>query len=468
MKPARASVALLVLLAVACDGPAAPDAGPPDAGGPDAAPPGYDGGVVVRIPEAEAEANRTACTYGRGDFAHRTIGEEYPIGDEIPIERFIILMQENRSFDHYFGTMPGVEGFPAGYSNPDATGTAIEPYHTDEFCIRDVAHSWNASHRQYNGGANDGFVVTNEPSGHRGVGYLDGTDLPFYWDLAQTFAFSDHHHCSVLGPTFVNRLYFLGGSSVGRTTNGAIDIDRVVDEYNIFMQLDRAGIEWRVYYQSVPASWGFYPGYALHPWRRDRSRPIEEFWDDLAAGDLPPVIYIDPGFELENRIVATDEHPPANPQYGQAWVRDVVQAVMQSPVWTETAIVITYDEHGGFFDHVPPPDACAPGDHPPDSPGDYADDAFTRLGFRVPLFVVSPWSRAGYVSDRVTDLTSVLRLVQTRFDLPALTGRDANAWPLLDMFDFDAPPFMTPPTLVAAPIDPVHVMACEDAFPTGG
>ena len=466
------TLALLVACS-GCDPETGTDGGPPPGvdAGPPPPPPGYDAGPVTRVPESEASAGRTSCRFGRGAYAWETVGEEYPVGDDIPIERFIMMMMENRSFDHYFGTMPGVDGIPMGASNPDASGAPVETFHTTDFCIHDVAHGWNASHRQYNDGANDGFVTTNDPMGGRALGYFDGTDLPFYWDLAQTFAFSDHHFCSVLGPTFVNRLYFMGGSSVGRIDNGPADTARAPTdsgEYNIFMQLDRAGVEWRYYYETVPAIWGTYPMYGLHPRRRDKARPMAEFWDDLAAGNLPPVVYIDPGFEIMNRIESTDEHPPANPQQGQAWVRSVVTAVMDSPVWQETAVIVTYDEHGGFYDHVPPPEACAPGDYPPDLEGGSIDAGFDRLGFRVPLYVVSPWSRAGYVSDQVTDLTSVLRLVQARFGLPALTARDANAWPMLDMFDFDAPPFMVPPTLAEAPLEMRGLTQCVMAFPDGG
>ncbi len=477
MRPVPERLRILpVLLLVACGespvtdaGSPAPDAGPPPAPRDAGPPPGYDAGPITRIPEAEAAANRAACAYGPGAFPAETIGAEHPIGDEIPIQRFILLMQENRSFDHYFGTMPGVDGIPADASNPNAAGEPVAPFHTTDYCIEDVSHSWRNSHRQFNGGAMDGFVTTNDPMGERAMGYLDGSDLPFYWDLAQTFAFSDHHHCSVLGPTLVNRLFYLGGSSVGRTTNGAIDDSRVSGEYNVFMQLDRVGVEWRVYYESVPVIWGTYPGYGLHPRRRDRARPIAELWDDLASGSLPPVVFVDPRFEaVGDRTMASDEHPPANPQFGQAWVRRLVTAVMDSPVWRETAIIYTYDEHGGFYDHVPPPEACSPGDHPPDDAGDFADDEFERYGFRVPLTVISPWSRPGYVSDRVTDLTSVLRLVQARFGLPAITGRDANAWPLLDMFDFESPAFMDPPTLADAPIDEAAQMRCSEAFSDSG
>ena len=471
----RRTIGALALAAglAACGGdPEGTDAGPPpppppsDAGGP----PGYDGGDVTRVPEAEAEAMRESCAFERGAFPWQTIGEEFPIGDELPFDHLFLLMQENRSFDHYFGTMPGVDGIPVDAQNPDADGAPVTPFHTTDFCIRDVNHGWNGSHAQFADGANTGFVTTNDPLGARALGYLDRTDLPFYWDLAETFAFSDHHHCSVLGPTFVNRLYHLGASSVGRIDNGPADTDRfpAEGEPHVFAQLDRVGVEWRVYYEAVPVIWGLYPSYGLHPRRRDRARPIAELYDDLAAGDVPPVVFVDPGFEVMNRIESTDEHPPANPQHGQAWVRGVVTAVMGSPVWTSSVMVITYDEHGGFYDHVPPPDACPPGDYPPDTEGGDVDARFDRLGFRVPLWVVSPWSRPGYVSDRVTDLTSVTRLVQTRFGMPALSGRDANAWPMLDMFDFDDPAFMTPPTLAEAPIEDRGVTQCAAAFPDGG
>lgn len=471
MSLAQRVVLAAALVGLGCGEEAGTDAGPPriDAG-PPPPPPGYDGGTVTRIPESEAAAGRESCRFERGAFPWETIGEEHPIGDDLPFDHLILLMQENRSFDHYFGTMPGVDGIPPGATNPDAMGAPVEVAHTDEFCILDVSHGWNASHLQFAGGANSGFVTTNDPLGARSLGYFDGTDLPFYWDLAQTFAFSDHHHCSVLGPTLVNRLYHLGASSLGRISNGPADSDRfpAEGEAHIFAQLDRVGVEWRVYYETVPVIWGLYPGYGLHPIRRNRARPMEEIWDDLAAGDLPPVVFVDPGFEISNRIEATDEHPPANPQYGQAWVRRLVTAVMESPLWQTSAILITYDEHGGFYDHVPPPDACPPGDHPPDLGSGDIDARFDRLGFRVPLFVVSPWSRPGYVSDRVTDLTSITRLLQTRFMMPALTGRDANAWPMLDMFDFEDPPFMDPPALTEAPIEDRGVARCEATFPGGG
>ncbi|MGE0786851.1 MAG: phospholipase C [Sandaracinaceae bacterium] len=446
------------------DGPPPPtDAGAPDAGPP---PPGYDAGTGPRVPEAEASAGRASCAFARGAMPWETIGEEYPIGPDIPIDHIIVLTQENRSFDHYFGTMPGVEGIPADASNPDASGTPVAPFHTTEYCVEDVHHSWNASHTQYGNGANDGFIVSNDPNGERALGYLDGTDLPFYWDLAQTFAMSDHHHCSVLGPTWVNRFYLAAGTSFGYTSNGsAVTRDRLPAEGDalIYEQLDRAGVSWGIYAEQAPWTYVGAPYYALRGPNRAHVKNTEGLIEDLASGDVPSVVFVDPLWaDIGGSATAsTDEHPPANPQIGQAWVANIIRHIIDSPIWPRTAIILTYDEHGGFYDHVPPPEACPPGDFPSGQP----NGEFDRLGFRVPLIVVSPYSRPGYVSDRVTDLSSVPRLIQVRFLLPALTGRDANAWPFLDMFDFDDPALTTVPELDEAVVDEAHVAACEAAFP---
>ena len=182
---------------------------------------------------------------------------------------------------------------------------------------------------------------------------------------------------------------------------------------------------------------------------------------DLAAGDVVDVTYVEPAF-YDSGVVyeRNDEHPPTNPQKGQIWVAARIAEIMASDVWPRSAILFTYDEHGGFYDHVPPPQACKPDDIAPalrtgDEPGE-----FDRYGIRVPFVVVSPYARKGYVSHVVSDATSVLRFIETRFDLPALTRRDANASPLLDYFDFANPPFATPPKLRPARIDAKHFAEC--------
>lgn len=464
----------LVALAVGCDAdPTASDDGGLDAGAivrvdggpPDAFRNAYDVGAFTRIGETEAASGRASCAFGRGAMPWETIGEEYPVGDAIPIKHWFILMQENRSFDHYFGTMPGVDGLPeGGATNPGPDGETVSTFHQTAYCTSDTGHSWSSGHRQWNLGANDGFVVDNAPNGERALGYYDDTDLPYYWDLYRTFAMSDHHHSSALGPTWVNREYFLSATSFGLVQNDPVPADRLpTDDAIIFQQLERAGVTWRIYHAAVPFLWGPYPTWALSREVRAHQRDYDRFLDDLDAGDIADVTYIDPTWDFVGGVDATDEHPHANIQRGQAWVRSVLERIFASPVWQDSAVILTYDEWGGFYDHVAPPEACPPGDFPPDVTTE--GDAFTRYGFRVPLVVVSPWSRPGYVSDRVTDHASVVRLLQTRYLLPAMTGRDANAWPLLDLFDFSTPTFATPPELAEAPVDADREAACNAAFP---
>lgn len=433
---------------------------PVDAGPPDAFRREYDVGTYARIPEAEAEAGRASCAFSRGAFPWETIGQEHPIGGEIPIRHWFLLMQENRSFDHYFGTMPGVEGLPpGGATNPGAGGAPVSTFHQTDYCTEDTHHSWSAGHAQWNGGANDGFVTNNDPNGRRAMGWYDGSDLPFYWDLYSTFAMSDHHHCSLLGPTWVNREYFLSATSFGMTQNDPIPAERLpASDFIVFDQLERAGVSWRIYHDSLPFVYGPYGRWATSSATRGRIRDFGRFFDELAAGDVADVTYVDPTWDFSAGVDATDEHPHANVQMGQQWVREIVTRIMASPVWQDSAIILTYDEWGGFYDHVAPPEACPPGDFPPDAD---PTGEFDRLGFRVPLVVISPWSRPGYVSDRVTDLSSVVRLLQARYLLPAMSGRDANAWPLLDMFDFSTRAFETPPELAPAVVDEARMAACR-------
>lgn len=421
--------------------------------------------------EAVLAERREVCAFTRGAKVAETVGREYPVGDAIPIDHFFILMQENRSFDHYFGTMPGVDGNPPNAGNPDGSGGQVAPFHTTEYCGTDVEHSWDGSHEQWNGGANDGFVLTNQPNGARAMGYFDETDLPYYHALYRTFAMSQRHFCSMLGPTWVNRLYLTSGTSFGFVGNTTIP-NEIFDgyggtPYNVFQQLDAIGLEWRVYYSDLATPYGLYTEYAFENIDRDRFRTFDRLATDLAAGDVAALTLVEPSFRSSATQMQNDEHPPSNPQKGQRWVSQRIADIMASSVWPRSAIILTYDEHGGYYDHVPPPPACVPDDHPlvygDHSPVTNYD--VDRLGFRVPLAVISPFAKRGYVSSEVTDHTSILRLVQARFDLPALTNRDANAWPLFDMFDF-AHPDVSIPSLPAAEIDPDAEAACVAAFPT--
>ena len=404
------------------------------------------------------------CPFGAGALPADTLPSGVPHGSQIPIEHIVVLMQENRSFDHYFSRMhrADVDRATQAMSNPDpAGGPPIHPFHARDYCeVADLDHSWNGTHREWDGGAMDGFTTQNvdplDPTGHRTMGYYYQRDLPFYYKLYRTFAMSDRHFCGVLGPTFPNRHYLLAGTSFGHISNDFPTTTSEFSQPTIFNRLDDAGVSWRIY-QSDIAFALVYAYVRNHP--PGNLVGIREYFHDAAAGTLPQVAFIDPAFlgAAEN-----DEHPPTNVQVGQAFVASVVGAFVQSPNWSRGALFLTYDEHGGYFDHVPPPAACVPDDIPPQlNPGDVVA-AFDHSGIRVPLVAVSPFARKHYVSHVVTDHTSILRFIETRFDLPALTRRDANASPLLDLFDFAHPSFVKPPRLPTARVNEHKAARCAE------
>jgi phospholipase C len=414
--------------------------------------------------DSKAQA-RLACKFDAGALPDETLGPAVPHGAEIPIDHIVVLMQENRSFDHYFGRLPAsghahVDGLPSRASNPDGMGGAVGAFHQDRYCTADTDHSWTGSHNEFDGGRNDGFVTQNDPDGERAMGYYDSDDLPYYYDLAATFAISDRYFCSVLGPTFPNRSYLLAGTSFGHIRN---DLGGFGDR-SIFDLLNEHGISWKAYYGDIP-----YATLLFHVTGTTHLAPMRTFLSDAEAGTLPQVSFIDPAMGLAGHV-ELDEHPPANIQQGAAFGAQVAEAVLNSPSWPRTVLFITYDEHGGFYDHVPPPPACAPDDIAPmldaSDPSSDFPAAFDRYGFRVPLLALSPYAKPGFVSHTVYDHTSVLRFIETRFDLPALTNRDANASPLMELFDFTHPALLHPPMRPEAPIDMARLDQCRADFPT--
>jgi len=316
----------------------------------------------ARDDEATAASKRSGCAFGPGDKADRTIGKEWPVGDAIPIKHFVIVMMENRSFDSYFGAGKqfglDVDGFPEGVSNPDAKGKPVQPFHTTEACIADVAHGWSQVHKQVHGGAMDGFVTTNDPNGARAMGYFDGDDLLFYYGVAKTFGLSDNHHCSVQGPTWVNRLFAISGTSFGQVVNKAPPMavmDAHADQL-ILAQLDKVGADWRVYKTDL-TEFMLYPNYASQDANAARLVAIEDFFTDAAAGKLPAVSFVQPTFAKQG-AGRNDEHPPGTPYSGEQFAHSVVTALMASPNWKDSVYIQIYDEHGGFYDHAVPPPAC--------------------------------------------------------------------------------------------------------------
>jgi len=422
-------------------------------------------GGTVELSSASNPA--PACTFHAGALPADSLSAGTAHGAAIPIDHIVVLMQENHSFDNYFGRLPAfghpdVDGLPANAGNPDSNGTPVPAFHQDRYCTADTDHSWSGSHRELNGGSNDGFVTQNNPDGARAIGYYDQTDLPFYYALAQNFAIADRYFCSVLGPTFPNRMHLLAGTSFGHIRNDLNPTGWV--QPTIFDTLNAHNVSWKVYYNDFS-----YAGLLFHLSNASRVHLVRfaNFMHDAAAGTLPQVSFVDPAMGIVS--VELDEHPPANIQQGEQFAAQVTEAILDSPSWPRTALFITYDEHGGFYDHVPPPLACPPDDIAPlldasDPESDFPAQ-FDRYGFRVPLLVVSPYARPGFVSHVTYDHTSILRFIETRFDLPALTNRDANAQPMLDLFDFSHAALLNPPPLSPVTVDPAQLQQCRDDFP---
>jgi phospholipase C len=315
----------------------------------------------------------------------------------------------------------------------------------------------------------DGFTAqsalsdpVNDPVGLRSLGYYDESDLPFYYGLARAYAISDRHFASVLGPTYPNRLYYFAGTSFGVVSDVLPPYDDALgNPYpNLFLELDAAGIEWRFYGQDNPSILLLLPTYL-----QDQAKVVAfaQFAVDAAAGTLPAVSFVE-GSDSQGGS-SPDEDPPADPQVGQQMVAGIVDALTHSPQWPTSALILSYDEQGGFYDHVLPPAACVPDDLAPQiEAGGDPSWQFDQLGLRVPLIAVSPFAKRGYVSHQVTDHASVLRLLEAKFNLPAMTRRDANAEPPFDLFDFSHAN-LDAPALPDAGIDPDKLSECKLAYP---
>jgi len=354
-------------------------------------------------------------------------------------------MMENHSYDSYFGVLDRGDGFrmrdgrPRA-ANPDGNGNLVHAFHMPNACQLQghPGQDWNASHLSFDEGRNDGFVLASGPVA---MGYWTGEDLPFYYGLARTFPLADRWFSSTLCQTYPNRRFFMAGTAAGivSTSFAALSAPPPPNG-NIMERLDAHGISWRNYFSDTPSVFVLIEYGLNHPENRS---PIAQFFSDAAAGTLPFFSIVDPNFGTQS------EEDPQDIQLGEAFAASVINAVLSSPAWPRTLLVWLYDEHGGYFDHVPPPRAIKPDDIPPDIqvppdlPGGY-----DRYGFRVPAVIVSPYARPDYVSHEVRDHTAILKFIEKKWNLPALTFRDANADDLFDCLDFRRPPaFLEPPTL---------------------
>jgi phospholipase C len=293
----------------------------------------------------------------------------------------------------------------------------------------------------YNEGRNDGFVRATGPVA---MELLDGRRMPFTYSLARHFPIGQRYFSSVLAQTAPNRRFLFAGTASGIIATNRLTYSVPAPNGTIFDRLDAYGIEWANYFENVP-SMRVVPNLVTAPGRSPRLHHFSEFAADVRAGRLPQFTFIDPNY------TTTSEEDPQDVQVGERFVAEVVHELVNAPTWQYTALFINYDEGGGYYDHVPPPRAVRPDSTPPAlAPGD-VPGAYDRYGFRVPLFVVSPWARPDYVSSIVQDHTSILAFIEHKWNLPAMTHRDARAHPMTDYFDFSRPAFAEPPALHPGP-----------------
>jgi phospholipase C len=363
-----------------------------------------------------------------------------------PIKHLIVLMQENHSFDNYFGTYPGADGFspdtcvPIDPFDPDNT-ECVAPFHAGsntDVQMDDPDHSTETALIQYNEGKMNGFVHAlnlRNQDGRLAMMYYDDNDLPYYWNIADEYVLFDRFFSSAQGGSFINHLYWVAA------VHDDAPEGQTLQEYlegvpTIFDRLQEQGITWKFYVQNYDAGLN-YRTVDQYPSNRqsqviwvpmlsfdrflDNSElsqhivSLDEYYEDLIGGTLPSVAFMVPS--------GPSEHPPSSLLSGQRFVRTLIQSLMQSEYWLKSAFIWTYDDWGGWYDHVAPPQV-----------DDYG------FGFRVPTLLVSPYAKQGYIDNTELEYTSVLKFIEENWGVEPLTARDANANNIVNAFDFAQAP----------------------------
>jgi len=411
-------------------------------------------------PTSSATTSSTAGAPG-SSAAAGTTAPTLPDPAKAPFDTVVVLMMENRSFDHLLGWLPGANGKQTGLSYADQTGAAQAswPLGTDgQGCAyRDPAHDWESIAKQYNAGKVDGWLQTAPVGDHFPIGYYTAEHVPVLGALAQNYTTFDNYFCSVQAATWPNRFYQLCATTdVDQSGFFPTEVAKRPSkiELSIFDRLRDKGLTGGYYYWSEPMSLLF-----QSQKYDDISYKQEQFFTDAKAGKLPNVTFIDPdyGSIAEFLGVSNDYHPHGNIQSGEGYVADVYNALKASPQWDRMVFVLNFDEHGGFYDHVVPP-TCID-DTDPGAPGMRPD--FKRLGFRVPAIAMGPFAPKKIDSSGPYEHCSILKMIEWRWDLEPMTARDANAKNLADALDFsttrpafDLAPFTAPPLAQCPPAAP--------------
>jgi phospholipase C len=360
-----------------------------------------------------------------------------------PIEHFLVLMQENHSFDNYFGTYPGADGLPPATCMPrnpeDPSTGCVQPFHMGSRPALDLPHSRSAFLGQYRDGHMDGFVSALREEGvsfSSVMGYYDDREIPFYWNVADEYVLFDRFFSSAAGGSVWNHFFWVTGAP-GNPKGDVLLEHGFRKPLTIFDRLQKAGVSWKFYVQNYRPEITYrtftrpiyadqsaqvvwvpllnFPRFLDDPDLASHIVDLDQYFRDLRDGTLPEVAYIVPS--------GSSEHPPGSLQSGQRFVRTLIVELMRSTAWSSSAFLWTYDDWGGWYDHVRPPRI----------------DRF-GYGFRVPSLLVSAYAKRGHVDSTTLDYTSVLRFIEDNWSLRSLARRDAGANSLMSAFDFNVPP----------------------------
>jgi len=394
-----------------------------------------------------------------------------PATNGLPLKHIIYIVQENRSFDNYFGTYPGANGIPPGTTLTQTYGNqtyTFPAYHATDEAAPNMPHDWASAHVAYDNGSMDGFILAENNAAT--MSYYDRADIPNYWAYADHYVLDDNFFSSLMGPSLPNHIYIASGENGqpygpenvtasltydGGIVNNSKDMVETLSGEAVFtldigtlaQQLTGANLSWAWYNGDanplLPTIWNvlpFYQYFQQNPSElQAHVRGTQSFLADLNGTDFPSVSWVIPGENWNTGVwyppnwpsacwnsdlsSSTSEHPPARTDCGMDYVTYLVNHVMQSQYWPSTAIILTWDDYGGFYDHVPPPQV----------------DVF-GYGPRVPALVISPWAKPGHVDHTQYEFSSMLRMAQTVFGLPSVTNRENITSDMMNSFDFSQSP----------------------------
>jgi len=387
----------------------------------------------------------TVMLFSVGSSTSTAVAQDDAPPTKTLIKHFIFLLQENHSFDNYFGTYPGANGIPPNTCMPvDPTNPAstecVKPFHAGETDVQpdDPDHSAETFSIQYNKGKMDGFVYAlnqRNQDGRLAMAYYDDRDLPYYWNLAEQYVLFDNFFSSAGDSSFINHFYWVAATHNEPPTGQSLQ-EYLAATPTIFDRLSEAGISWKFYVQNYEPALTYrtqtqYPGnrqsqvvwvplltmdrFIDDPNLNSHIVDLDQYYQDLNKGTLPSVAFMVPS--------GPSEHPPSSLLSGQRFVRVLLQSLMQSSYWSSSAFMLSYDDWGGWYDHVPPPQVDEYG-----------------LGPRVPAILISAYAKRGVIDHTQLDFTSGLKFIQENWGINSLSTRDAAAKSFVGAFDFSAPP----------------------------